>query len=210
MKFLELQSEFKDLPIFSLNDIKNIEPNFHRRRLNEWQDKGFIKKIIRGYYLFSDTPVDEEILFKISNQIYYPSYISLESALSYYNLIPETVYGITAISTRKTYQFKTDLGNFSFRSITPKLFFGYDLIKNKKYHTKIASIEKTILDYFYFNSHLQSINDFSSLRINREAMTEQVNENKLFEYLKEINQKRLNERINNFWRYIKDVKHRTD
>ena len=86
MKFLELQSEFKDLPIFSLNDIKNIEPNFHRRRLNEWQDKGFIKKIIRGYYLFSDTPVDEEILFKISNQIYYPSYISLESALSYYNL----------------------------------------------------------------------------------------------------------------------------
>jgi predicted transcriptional regulator of viral defense system len=210
MKFLELQSEFKNLPIFSLNDIKNIEPNFHRRRLNEWQDKGFIRKIIRGYYLFSDTPVDEKILFKISNQIYYPSYISLESALSYYNLIPETVYGITAISTRKTYQFKTYLGNFSFRSIAPKLFFGYDLIKNKKYHTKIASIEKAILDYFYFNSHLQSITDFSSLRINQEAMIEQINENKLFEYLKEINQKRLNERINNFWRYIKDVKHRTD
>ena len=97
------------------------------------------------------------------------------------------------------------MGNFNFRSIAPKLFFGYDLIKNKKHYTKIASIEKAILDYFYFHSHLQSITDFSSLRINQEVMIEQVNENKLFEYLKEINQKRLNERINNFWRYIKDV-----
>ncbi|GAB4112641.1 MAG: hypothetical protein Kow00103_02520 [Candidatus Caldatribacteriota bacterium] len=73
MKFLELKNELKDFPIFSLNDIKNINPGFNRRRLNEWQDRGYIKKIIRGYYLFSDIVVDEEILFRISNQIYYPS-----------------------------------------------------------------------------------------------------------------------------------------
>jgi len=35
MKFLELKNELKDFPIFSLSDIKNIEPAFHRRRLNE-------------------------------------------------------------------------------------------------------------------------------------------------------------------------------
>ncbi len=52
MKFLELKNELKDFTIFSLNDIKNIEPDFHRRRLNEWQDKGYIKKIIEAIICF--------------------------------------------------------------------------------------------------------------------------------------------------------------
>ena len=205
MKFLELKNELKDFPVFSLNDIKNIDPAFHRRRLNEWQDKGYIKKIIRGYYLFSDIAIDEEILFKISNQIYYPSYVSLESALSYYYVIPESVYEITAVSTRKTYHFETSFGEFSFRSIIPQLFFGYHLIKNKKYHVKIASIEKALLDYFYLHPDLQTASDFDSLRINREALIEQANENKLVEYLEKFNQKRLTKRINHFWRDIKNA-----
>ncbi|GAI56933.1 unnamed protein product, partial [marine sediment metagenome] len=96
MKYLELKSELRDFTIFSLNEIRNIEPGFHRRRLNEWQDKGYIKKVVRGYYIFSDLKLSEEILFKIANRIYLPSYISLESALSYYHLIPESVYGITS------------------------------------------------------------------------------------------------------------------
>jgi len=54
MKFLEFKNELKDFAIFSLNEIRTIDPNFHRRRLNEWQDKGYIKKVIRGYYIFSD------------------------------------------------------------------------------------------------------------------------------------------------------------
>jgi predicted transcriptional regulator of viral defense system len=205
MKFLELKNELKEFPIFSLNDIKNIDPAFHRRRLNEWQDKGYIKKIIRGYYLFSDIGVDEEILFKISNQIYYPSYVSLQSALSYYNLIPESVYGITAISTRKTYHFNTTLGEFSFRSIKPQLFFGYRLIKNKNYFVKIASIEKALLDYFYLHPNLQTASDFDSLRINQEVLIEQVNEKKLNEHLGKYNQKRLSKRINDFWRHLKNA-----
>lgn len=205
MKFLELKNELKEFPIFSLNDIKNIDPAFHRRRLNEWQDKGYIKKIIRGYYLFSDIGVDEEILFKISNQIYYPSYVSLQSALSYYNLIPETIYGITAISTQKTYHFNTTLGEFSFRSIKPQLFFGYRLIKNKNYFVKIASIEKALLDYFYLHPNLQTASDFDSLRINQEVLIEQVNEKKLNEHLGKYNQKRLSKRINDFWRHLKNA-----
>lgn len=202
MKFLELKNELKEFPVFSLNDIKNIDPVFHRRRLNEWQDKGYIKKIIRGFYLFSDIVFDEEILFKISNQIYYPSYISLESALSYYHLVPESIYGITAISTRKTYRFNTSFGEFSFRSIKPQLFFGYELKKNKRYHVKVASIEKALLDYFYLHPELNTVRDFDSLRINREILAEQADRNKMYEYLEKINQKRLTKSINHLWRYI--------
>ncbi|HEC91497.1 MAG TPA: hypothetical protein ENI51_00640 [Candidatus Atribacteria bacterium] len=205
MKFLEIKNELKDFPVFSLNDIKNIDPGFHRRRLNEWQDRGYIKKIIRGYYLFSDIVIDEEILFKISNQIYYPSYISLQTALSYYHLIPENVYEITAISTRKTYHFETSLGNFNYCSIKPQLFFGYHLIKQRKYYFKIANIEKTLLDYFYFSPSIKTEQDFASIRFNQEVLTAQVDENRLFNYLEKYNQKLLIKRINRFWRYIKNA-----
>jgi len=205
MKFLELKNELKDFPVFSLNDIRNIEPDFHRRRLNEWQDKGFIKKIVRNYYMFSDMEISEETLFKIANQIYYPSYISLETALSYYHLIPESIYGITSITTRKTYHFKTFLGEIHYRSISPKLFFGYRLIQEKRYHIKIASIEKSLLDFFYLHSDLKTKQDFESLRINQEMILEQVDEKKLFKSLEKYNQKRLTHRINDFWSYMKNA-----
>jgi len=205
MKFLELKSELKDFTIFSLNEIKNIEPGFHRRRLNEWQDKGYIKKVVRGYYIFTDLKLSEEILFKIANRIYLPSYISLESALSYYHLIPESIYGITSISTRKTYHFATSIGEFIYRTLKPPLFFGYDLIKFHEKYLKMASIEKALLDYFYLHSDIETEQDFDSLRINKEMFFVQIKNPKLMDYLGKFNQKKLSGRINRFWSYIKNA-----
>ncbi len=205
MKFLELKSELKDFTIFSLNEIKNIEPGFYRRRLNEWQDKGYIKKVVREYYIFSDLKLSEEILFKIANRVYSPSYVSLESALSYYHLIPESVYEITSISTRKTYHFRTSIGEFIYRSLKPSLFFGYDLIKFHEKYSKMASIEKALLDYFYLHSDIETEQDFESLRINKEMFFEKMNEEKLMNFLEKFNQKKLTGRINHFWSYIKNA-----
>lgn len=205
MKFLELKSELKDFTIFSLNEIRNIEPDFYRRRLNEWQDKDYIKKIICGYYIFFDLKLSEEILFKIANRIYSPSYVSLESALSYYHLIPESVYGITSISTRKTYHFRTSIGEFIYRTLKPPLFFGYDLIKFHEKYSKMACIEKALLDYFYLNPDIETEQDFESLRINKEMFFEKMNEEKLMNFLEKFNQKKLTGRINHFWSYIKNA-----
>ena len=205
MKYLELKSELRDFTIFSLNEIKNIEPGFHRRRLNEWQDKGYIKKVVREYYIFSDLKLSEEILFKIANRIYLPSYVSLESALSYYHLIPESVYGITSISTRKTYHFRTSIGEFIYRTLKPPLFFGYDLMKFQEKYLKMACIEKALLDYFYLHSDIETEQDFESLRINKEMFFEKMNEEKLMNFLEKFNQKKLTGRINHFWSYIKNA-----
>ena len=205
MKFLELKNELNDFLIFSLNEIRVIDPNFHRRRLNEWQDKGYIKKVIRGYYIFSDLQLSEEILFKIANRIYLPSYVSLESALSYYHLIPESVYGITSISTRRTYHFKTSIGEFIYRSVKPQLFFGYYLMGYKDQHLKMASTEKALLDYFYLHPDIETKQDFDSLRINREVFFEQMDRGKLMNFLEKFNQKKLTGRINHFWSYIKNA-----
>jgi len=205
MKFLELKNELKDFPIFSLNEIRIIDLNFYRPRLNEWQDKGYIKKVIRGYYIFSDLQLSEEILFKIANRIYSPSYVSLESALSYYHLIPESVYGITSISTRRTYSFRTSIGEFTFRTIKPQLFFGYNLMNYKEQYLKMASIEKALLDYFYLHPDIDTKQDFDSLRINKEMFFEQMDEEKLQNFLRKFNQKKLTRRINNFWSYMKNA-----
>lgn len=205
MQYVELKDALKDFTIFSLNDIKTIDSSFFRARLNEWQKKGYIKKVIKGYYIFSDLGLNENVLFEIANRIYSPSYISLEMALSYYQLIPESVYGITSVSSRRTYKFKTPFAEFSYRTIKQKLFFGYDIVKYDKKYFKIASIEKAILDYFYINSNIKTKDDFASLRINKDIFFKKIDEERLHKFLKKFTQKRLKKRINLFMEFIKNA-----
>ena len=205
MRYIEFRNALKNFTVFSLNEIKKIDSCFHRRRLNEWQDRGYIRKIIRGYYVFSDLELNENILFEIANKIYKPSYISFEMALSYYNLIPESVYGVTSATTQKTNNFSTPIADFKYRRIKLSLFWGYDLVNFNGKSFKIASIEKAILDYFYLNPGIQTISDFESLRINSETFRDQVNERKLLEFLERFAHKRLNTTINLFLEFMKNA-----
>jgi len=204
MRYIEFNKCMRSFTIFSLNDIKKIDKNFHRRRLNEWQKKGYIKKVIRGYYIFSDLALNENILFEIANRIYNPSYISLEMAFSYYHLIPESVYGITSVSTRRTYRFRTSVGEFIYRKIKPNLFFGYNLVNYEDKRFKIASTEKAILDYFYINPNTKTEIDFASLRMNKDSFLRQINEKKLYKFLKEFGQKTLTRRVDSFLEFMKN------
>ena len=205
MNYIKLKNFLKDYTIFSLNDIKMIDSSFYRRRLNEWQDKGYIKKIIRGYYIFSDLEINEYVLFEIANKIYSPSYISSEMALSYYHFIPESVYGITSVSTRRTYSFKTPIAEFIYKTVKPQLFFGYNLIKYNNKYIKIASLEKAILDYFYLHSDIKGENDFASLRLNKEIFLKEFNEEKLNKFLERFAQKSLTKRIESFGEFMKNA-----
>lgn len=175
MRYLEFHKNFHNFAVFTTNDIRHVEPDFHRPRLIEWQKKGYIRKLTRGYYIFSDAPVDEGLLFEISNKIYAPSYVSLQMAFAYYGLIPESVYGVTAVATRRTYQFVTPVAKFSYRTVKTDLFFGYDLIEHQGRRFKMASPEKALIDYLYLNPGIRTKVDFESLRINREAFARRVN-----------------------------------
>jgi predicted transcriptional regulator of viral defense system len=202
MQYVQLRHNFKDHTIFSLNDIRQLEPNFHRRRLNEWQEKGYIKKVVKEYYIFSDKPIDENVLFEIANRIYKPSYISFEAALSFYQFIPESVYGITSASTRRTYTFHTRLGNFLYRTVKPDLFFGYEMNTYNGNVYKIAGPEKSVLDFLYLNCHLRTDADFENLRINHEIFFEEIDLNKLNTYSQKYSQKTLVSRLNRFIRFL--------
>lgn len=195
MRYLELRSQLKNFVVFSLTDIRKIEPGFYRHRLNEWQNKGYIKKIIKGWYLFADQEINEEVLFLTANKIYRPAYISLEAALSYYHFIPESTYGITSVATKKTAAFNTSLGDFHYRSVKPELFFGYDLVDYQGQKIKIADPVKAVIDFFYLNPHIKSEADFSELRINREELLARWNKEKASRYLAVFNSRNLSQRI---------------
>ena len=203
MQYLELKNSFKDFTVFSLTEIKNIDSSFHRRRLNEWQDKGYIAKVIKGYYISSDLRIDENVLFQIANRIYRPSYISFETALSYYHLIPESVYGITSASTRRTYSFKTTIGQFNYKTIKSDLFFGYDLVLYNDKYIKIASIEKAILDFFYLHPQRKRESDYTSLRIDKDIFLKRVNQERLYRFLDRFAKKTLTRRVTSFVEFIK-------
>lgn len=206
MQYLRLKEQLKEFTVFSLSDIRNLDGHFHRRRLNEWQEKGYLIKIIKGYYIFSGLALNEGVLFEIANRIYNPSYVSFEMALAHYGFIPESVYGVTSASSRKTRVFKTKIAAFSYRTIRSGLFFGYDLAQEDGKIFKIAAPEKALLDYFYINPSFKTSDDYASLRINRETFLKTINTKKLFDYLVRFRQKTLARRVNGFLDFLsKDI-----
>ncbi len=197
MNYLTFKSGLQQFPVFSLMDILKLFPNFDKRRLVEWQNKGYIERIRNKYYYFKDKSKDENFLFYSANKIYPPSYVSFESALSYYNLIPEGVFTITSATTNKTNTFDTPLGRFKYYSIQPSMYFGYKPIYLNGFPVLIADPEKVLLDYVYLNK----ISDYvkiGELRINSSVLSELINQDKLNKYKTIINSKTLDLRFNNF------------
>ncbi len=205
MRFLELKEKIQDQIIFTTNDIKKFDGSFSLQRLTEWQKKGYIKKITKCYYIFSDYKIREEDLFVFANRIYQPSYISLESALRYYNFIPEGVFSITSVSTRKTNKIMPSIANFHYRAIKPTIFFGYQVLGSGFKKFKIATPEKAIIDYFYLNTNFKTESDFKSLRINKDLFQEKVKLSFLKEMMERIDNKSFIKRINIFLKTIKNA-----
>ena len=201
MTFLEFQNKLKEYLIFSIRDIEKVFLDFDTRRLVEWQHKGYIKKIRNRYYYFANFQPDEYFMYLAANKIYKPSYISFETALSYYNLIPEGVYRMISATSLKTNEFDTPLGVFSYRHLKPELLFGYRLVAYKNQRYKIASIEKALLDYLYLNKGLQSYEDFEELRLHPETK-EYIDENRFNKYLKLFNSGVLERKAQMFLKHI--------
>ena len=153
--------------------------------------------------MLPDRQVNESYLFMMSNKIYDPSYVSLESALANYQIIPEAVLGVTSISSRKTKQFESAWGIFSYRSIKPSLMFGYQVVKqDKNIKYKIARVEKAILDYLYLNADIKTRDDIEGIRWNRQELIDLENNALFWNYLGKFENKSLDNRVEVLLEYI--------
>jgi len=163
MKYLDFLNHFHNQLVISSQDIKNYFGEVNPVQLNQWANKGLIIQLRRGIYIFKNQEIDLNL---IANEIKI-SYISLESALSYYQLIPEAVFGITSITAARPEKIKTSLGTFSYYHIKKELFFDYQLIdskiKNRRF--KIALPEKAIFDLVYLRKDLKDEPSLKELRL---------------------------------------------
>jgi predicted transcriptional regulator of viral defense system len=145
--------------------------------------------------LFTEVPVTEFVLYRISNCLHAPSYVSLQSALAYYQLIPEAVYTQQAVSTRKTIQYETPVGTFQYRSVAPSCYFGYTILQKNGFPVLMAEMEKAVLDYFYLGAHIKTIHDLEAMRLNMEALQRQLDWEKLFHYASAFASRTLQKRV---------------
>jgi len=202
MKFLEIKKYLEKLIVFTTNDLKKIDDNFNKRKIFLWWKKFYFKQVRRWVYILSDINLNENILFLIANKAYFPSYISLETALSFYWIIPETVYEITSISSKKTFSFEFENINFTYKTLSSKYFFWYDVINFWNRNFLIWELEKVILDFLYFRKNITWIEDFEELRFNKIELKNKLNFKKLQEYAKIFNKKVLDKKINILIDYI--------
>lgn len=55
--------------------------------------------------------------FAVAGTLHFPSHISLETALSHWNMIPEAVHGIASVTQQRSRTYNTPLGVFSFQRV---------------------------------------------------------------------------------------------
>jgi len=162
----------KNLPVVSLADVRSVIPGLRQETLSRWNRNGKITMVAPGYYVLPEETRDETDLFAIAGRMYTPSFVSLESALSLYRLIPETVLSVTSVCTRKTRRINSPLCTFIYRSIKPKYFFGYDAMTGRNHRYLIASPERAVVDLIYLRRDISSAEDMLELRFDKEAFNE--------------------------------------
>lgn len=183
MKYYEFERAMAPFVCFSVNDARVRFPGFDRKRLTEWQQKGYIRKIVRGFYRFA---AQEELPYTawfIANRIYAPSYISLQSALAHYGFIPEAVFHPTSIATRVTRTFESGDRQYIYRNIKPACYFGFTLLPYREHHTvRLAEPEKALLDLLYLEPALRENTDFEAWRLEPERIRDTVRQTRMDEY----------------------------
>jgi hypothetical protein len=110
--------------------------------------RGDVVRVKKGLYVFGEAlrrrPYSRELL---ANHVYGPSFVSLDSALSFHNLIPERVAAMTSVTTKRPKVFDTPVGSFIYRQ-APKGYYhlGMDRVEEGDVAFLIAVPEKALAD----------------------------------------------------------------
>jgi predicted transcriptional regulator of viral defense system len=149
-----------------------------------------------GCFTFPDSIGKPDIAYFFANKMYQPSYVSLHSALAYYEMIPEAIVQITSVSSLKTASFTNQLGHFSYKNVKPNLMFGYELLPfDKKRNILFATPEKALLDLLYLYSFYNNEQEIKELRLDEEFMQDDLNVELLKEFTEKFESKALSKRV---------------
>jgi hypothetical protein len=169
MRFEELIEIVGNEPVFetSLLLAGDVHPADVRRQLSRWTQAGRIYQMRRGLYALA--PPFQKVKphpFVVANRMMQPSYVSLQSALGFYGLIPEYVPVTTSVTAKRTGRWDTPLGSYAFRHLKGDLFRDYFLVDVAPgQQAFVASPEKSLLDLIYLEPGADSPDYLWELRL---------------------------------------------
>ena len=150
MNFQENIKEYSEQPLnkqLLMDLLKEYKRPYDK--IDELVKQELLVQLKRGLYIPGtklDISSPEPLL--IANHLYGPSYISLDTALSYWGLIPERVYEISSVTTNNSKIYKTAVGRFTYKKMPlPYYSFGIRQVQlTKKQTVLMASMEKALCD----------------------------------------------------------------
>ena len=196
MNFLTFRNHLYPLGCFNLNQVSLWEKDFDRNNLTRWCRKGLLVRLRNEYYAFPEYRQVPDFAHYVANQIYKPSYISLQSALSIYGMIPEEVVQLTSVSTLKTAHFTNPFGTFHYQNVKESLYFGYEISAMPDGHgVLLATPEKALLDFLYLNPFYKNEQDLEELRLDGDFMKYELNMKRFSDYLSRFSSHSLELRV---------------
>jgi predicted transcriptional regulator of viral defense system len=169
MHFQQVVQQLANLHLFESGHLYAgaDNPQQVQRQLADWVRAGKIVQLRRGLYTAAQPYQSEQPhSYVIANHLVRGSYISLHTALSYFDLIPEHVAVVTSVTTGRPGTWRNLYGDFSFQHIQPALFFGFQFRQvTKTQWAYIATPEKALLDLIYLTPDADSAGYIRALRL---------------------------------------------
>ena len=155
MEFRHLLDVVTDEPVFETGVLLagKVDPNDVRKQLSRWVRAGRLYQLRRGLYALA--PPFQKVKphpFLIANRFVRGSYVSCQSALAYFGLIPEYVPVVTSVTAGRPGRWETPLGAYEFRHIKLELLRGYQLAElGGGQRAFLATPEKALLDLIHLH-----------------------------------------------------------
>lgn len=169
MEFEDLLAIVGDEPVFEpeLLLAGKTAPERLRRELTRWVKSGRLHELRRGLYaLASPFQKISPHPFLVANRMVPGSYVSLQSALAYYGLIPEHVAVTTSVTASLPGTWDTPVGRYDFRPIRPDLLTGSQRTAvGEKQQALLATREKALLDLIHLELGAESPEVLQALRL---------------------------------------------
>ena len=141
--------QFAGVPV-SGAEIKVCFPDlsYPEKKIQALEKSGEIIRLKRNLFIINPELTGKDTDARLcANHLYGPSYVSLQWALRYYSLIPEQVFMMTSVTTKRSRSFKTPLGIFSYMQVPDGYFpIGINSTEENGVHFLVASPEKALCD----------------------------------------------------------------
>ncbi|HMU13812.1 MAG: hypothetical protein JST41_09720 [Bacteroidetes bacterium] len=204
MTYVDFAAVYTDRPCFTEREVRLAFPGFGDRQLHHWQRKGYVERLRKPWYRIAKRPWSQFERWTVANRVYAPSYISMESALSYHGFIPEGVFHITSVTTLHTREFDIGKTRYHYRNVKPGYFYGYDILEHEGAAVRMADAEKTLLDLLYLNARHRTADDFEALRLDRVGIRGALRPDVFADYLTLADNKALVQRAKSFMLWLHD------